>query len=194
MDKKYESLTIQNAFVLSKVMLNGRISKKLMEKLTENKIYKVSLDTNPWVKSVEGNEGIAVKLYMADLEQNIQDVELYVSDRDLFNRREAVYRFAEQCREVPDLRLQGSLQRIFVCATADTIGTVKDEDLKAFLCYVMNSEDKRSNLVKMLDDEVRRVKRNSVYAKEYRSRQQKKMEICQLEYARLQQGKKGNRK
>ena len=44
MDRGYENLTIQDAFILSKVMANVKTAKRLMELLTGQKIYKIQYE------------------------------------------------------------------------------------------------------------------------------------------------------
>lgn len=184
MDRGYESLTIQDAFIISKVMANVKTAKRLMELLTGQKIYKIQYEKNNIVECVEGTKGISVELHMADAKQSVWKTELYLATRDVFKEGRAVYHFREQCYEVPRLELPGGVHRIFVCATKESAETVKDEGMKAFLHYMLHPEEKGSNLVKMLEDEVKRIKANSIYEKEYRQMRYEETETSQREYAR----------
>ncbi len=184
MDRGYENLTIQDAFILSKVMANVKTAKRLMELLTGQKIYKIQYEKNNIVECIEGTKGISVELHMANAGQSVWKTELYLATRDVFKEGQAVYRFRERCNEVPRLELPGGVHRIFVCATQETTEMVKDEGMKAFLNYMLNPEEKGSNLVKMLDDEVKRIKANRTYEKEYRQMRYEETEASQREYAR----------
>lgn len=187
MDRGYESLTIQDAFILSKVMANVKTAKRLMELLTGQKIYKIQYDKNNIVECVAGTKGISVELHMADAGQSVWKTELYLVARDIFKEGRAVYHFRERCDGVPRLELPGGIHRIFVCATKESTETVKDEGLKAFLNYMLNPEERGSNLVKMLDDEVKRIKANRTYEKEYRQMRYEETEANQRDFARQMQ-------
>lgn len=187
MDRGYESLTIQDAFILSKIMANVKTAKRLMELLTGQKIYKIQYDKNNIVECVAGTKGISVELHMADAKQSVWKTELYLATRDVFKEGRAVYHFRERCGEVLRLELPGGIHRIFVCATKESTEIVKDEGLKAFLNYMLNSEERGSNLVKMLDDEVKRIKANRTYEKEYRQMRYEETEANQRDFARQMQ-------
>lgn len=187
MDRGYESLTIQDAFILSKVMANAKTAKRLMELLTGQKIYKIQYDKNNIVECVAGTKGISVELHMADAKQSVWKTELYLVARDVFKEGREVYHFRERCDGMTRLELPGGIHRIFVCATKESTETVKDEGLKAFLNYMLNSEERKSNLVKMLDDEVKRIKANRTYEKEYRQMRYEKTEANQRDFARQMQ-------
>ena len=187
MDRGYESLTIQDAFILSKIMANVKTAKRLMELLTGQKIYKIQYDKNNIVECVAGTKGISVELHMADAGQSVWKTELYLVARDIFKEGRAVYHFRERCDGVPRLELPGGIHRIFVCATKESTETVKDEGLKAFLNYMLNPEERGSNLVKMLDDEVKRIKANRTYEKEYRQMRYEETEANQRDFARQMQ-------
>lgn len=187
MDRGYESLTIQDAFILSKVMANVKTAKRLMELLTGQKIYKIQYDKNNIVECVAETKGISVELHMADAKQSVWKTELYLATRDVFKEGRAVYHFRERCDGVTRLELPGGVHRFFVCATKESTETVKDEELKAFLNYMLNSEERKSNLVKMLDDEVKRIKANRTYEKEYRQMRYEETEASQRDFARQMQ-------
>lgn len=187
MDLGYESLTIQDAFILSKVMANVKTAKRLMELLTGQKIYKIQYDKNNIVECVAGTKGISVELHMADAKQSVWKTELYLATRDVFKEGRAVYHFRERCDGVTRLELPGGIHRIFVCATKESTEIVKDEGLKAFLNYMLNPEERGSNLVKMLDDEVKRIKANRTYEKEYRQMRYEETEANQRDFARQMQ-------
>lgn len=187
MDRGYESLTIQDAFILSKIMANVKTAKRLMELLTGQKIYKIQYDKNNIVECVAGTKGISVELHMADAGQSVWKTELYLVARDIFKEGRAVYHFRERCDGVTRLELPGGIHRIFVCATKESTETVKDEGLKAFLNYMLNPEERGSNLVKMLDDEVKRIKANRTYEKEYRQMRYEETEVNQRDFARQMQ-------
>ena len=187
MDRGYESLTIQDAFILSKIMANVKTAKRLMELLTGQKIYKIQYDKNNIVECVVGTKGISVELHMADAKQSVWKTELYLATRDVFKEGRAVYHFRERCGEVPRLELPGGVHRFFVCATKESTEIVKDEGLKAFLNYMLNPEERGSNLVKMLDDAVKRIKANRTYEKEYRQMRYEETEANQRDFARQMQ-------
>lgn len=187
MDRGYESLTIQDAFILSKIMANAKTAKRLMELLTGQKIYKIQYDKNNIVECVAGTKGISVELHMADAGQSVWKTELYLVARDIFKEGRTVYHFRERCDGVKRLELPGGIHRIFVCATKESAETVKDEELKAFLNYMLNSEERKSSLVKMLDDEVKRIKANRTYEKEYRQMRYEETEANQRDFARQMQ-------
>ena len=187
MDRGYESLTIQDVFILSKMMANVKTAKRLMELLTGQKIYKIQYDKNNIVECIEGTKGISVELHMADAGQSVWKTELYLVARDIFKEGRTVYHFRERCDGVTRLELPGGMHRIFVCATKDTAEMVNDEGLKAFLNYMLNSEERGSNLVKMLDDEVKRIKANRTYEKEYRQMRYEETEASQRDFARQMQ-------
>ncbi len=187
MDKKYENLTICDAFILSKVMTNVKIAKRLMEKLTGRKIYKIEYEKNNIVEYGNEKRGISMVLYLADPTQSVRKTELYIGAEDTFGKGRAIYQFSERCNGVPGLELVDGISRIFVCATEESVDSVKDESLKAFLKYVTNPQERQSNFAKMLEDEVRRIKHNSVYEKEYRQLQHNEAEASQHAYAKAMQ-------
>lgn len=187
MDKKYENLTMCDAFMLSKVMANVKIAKRLMEKLTGTKIYKIEYEKNNIVEYGDKNGGISMVLHLADAVQSVRKIELYIVTEDIFGKGRAIYQFSERCNGVPGLELSGGISRIFVCATKESADGVKDEGLKAFLLYVLNPQERQSNLTKMLEDEVRRIKHNSAYEKEYRQLQHNEAEASQRAYAKAMQ-------
>ena len=187
MDRGYESLTVQDAFILSKIMANAKTAKRLMKLLTGQKIYKIQYDKNSIVECVAGTKGISVELHMADAGQSVWKTELYLVARDIFKEGRTVYHFRERCDGVTRLELPGGIHRIFVCATKESAETVKDEELKVFLNYMLNSEERGSNLVKMLDDEVKRIKANRTYEKEYRQLRYEETEANQRDFARQMQ-------
>ena len=187
MDRGYESLTIQDAFILSKIMANAKTAKRLMELLTGQKIYKIQYDKKNIVECVAGTKGISAELHMADAGQSVWKAELYLVTRDVFKEGRALYHFRERCDGVSRLELPGGVHRFFVCATKELAETVKDEELKAFLNYMLNSEERKSNLVKMLDDEVKRIKANRTYEKEYRQMRYEETEANQRDFARQMQ-------
>lgn len=189
MDKKFEDLTIKDVFVLSKVMTNLKLARRLMEKLTGDKVHHVSLESKNIIEREDGSKGVFMELHICDIAQSVQRVELYVKTEDVFKKGCAVYHFAEQCEEIPGLRLQNGVHRIFVCATPEAAEAVRDLELKALLYYILDSKDRRTNLTKMLDDEVRRIKTNFIYEKEYRRLQCEETEASQRAYAEYRQGK-----
>lgn len=187
MDRGYESLAIQDAFILSKVMANVKTAKRLMELLTGQKIYKIQYEKNNIVECVEGTKGISVELHMVDAKQSVWKTELYLATRDVFKEGRTVYHFRERCDGVSRLELPGGIHRIFVCATKETAEMVNDEGIRAFLNYMLNPEERGSNLVKMLDDEVKRIKANRTYEKEYRQMRYEETEASQRDFARQMQ-------
>ena len=135
MDRGYESLTIQDAFILSKIMANAKTAKRLMELLTGQKIYRVQYDKNNIVECVVGTKGISVELHMADAGQSVWKTELYLVARDIFKEGRTVYHFRERCDGVTRLELPGGIHRIFVCATKESAETVKDDLCSAVSNY-----------------------------------------------------------
>ena len=189
MNKKFADLTICDAFLLSKIMRNERVAKRFLEKITNMKVYKIDADKNNTVEYREGTNGIRLTVHIANVLKSIWKVELYILKEDIFGQGKSIYHFAEQCRGIPTLELQKGAHRIFICATPETLEKTGDAELQALVAYILNCEEKRSNLTKMLDDEVRRVKHNSIYVKEYQRIQQEAVEASQREYARRRQGK-----
>jgi len=187
MDRGYESLTIQDAFILSKIMANVKTAKRLMELLTGQKIYKIQYEKNNIVECVVGTKGISVELHMADAKQSVWKAELCIANRDVYKEWRVGYQFRDRSSDVPRLELPGGIHRIFVCATKESTEIVKDEGLKAFLNYMLNPEERGSNLVKMLDDEVKRIKANRTYEKEYRQMRYEETEANQRDFARQMQ-------
>ena len=190
MDNKFTDLTIREPFILSKIMQNERLARRLMEKLTGNTIFKVSCNQKYFVTHVRGCDGIVVELHLANLEQSVWRTELYITNRDVFGKGRPVYHFTERCREFPLLQLTEGMHRIFVCATEETIAMAKSEELKAILYYVMDADDRRSNFTKMLEDELNRIKRNPANAKVYRLMKWEETEAEQNAYAMKQRGRK----
>ncbi|MBQ7766611.1 MAG: hypothetical protein IJ397_07210 [Lachnospiraceae bacterium] len=189
MNKKFAELTVCDAFLLSKIMQNERVAKRFLEKITNVKVYKIDADKNNTVEYREGTNGIKLTVHIANVLKSIWKVELYILKEDIFGQGKSIYHFTEQCRGIPTLELQKGTHRIFICATQETLEKTGDAELQALVVYILNCEEKRSNLTKMLDDEVRRVKHNSIYVKEYQRMQQNDMEASQREFARRHQGK-----
>lgn len=189
MNKKFADLAICDAFLLSQIMRNERVAKRFLEKITKVKVYKIDADKNNITEYGEGVNGIRLTVHIADILKSIWQMELYILKEDIFGKKKGVYHFTEQCRGIPALELQAGVHRIFICATPEISEAVADAELQALMAYILNHEEKRSNLVKMLDDEVCRVKNNSIYVKEYQRIQQEAVEASQREYARRRQGK-----
>ncbi len=189
MNQKYESLTIRDAFVLSKVVVNFKIAKKLMERLAGGRIHHISLEKKNIVEGSDGYKGICMELHFGDADRSVQRVELYLATKDIFKEGQAVYHFTETCKEVPALRLRNGVEKIYVCATSETAENASDPELQALLYYLLDAKDKRTNFIKMLDDEVGRVKSNSIYLNEYRRLQCEETEASQRAYAEYRQGR-----
>lgn len=190
MDNKFADLTICEPFMLSKMMQNERLARRLMEKLTGNTIYKVSCNQKYFITHARGCDGIVVELHLANLEQSVWRTELYITNRDVFGKGRPIYHFTERCREFPLLQLEEGMHRIFVCATEETVAMAKNEELKAILYYVLNADDRRSNLAKMLADELGRIKRNPTNAKLYRLMKWEETEAEQVAYAMRQKDRR----
>lgn len=192
MDRKFEQLTMKDAFVLSKVMGNYKLARRLLEKLAGSKIRNIRHPKNNIVVRSDGTQGIRLEMHVFDEETKVQFVNLFIYTEDVFDGGRGIYRFEEQCVEIPGLTLESGEKRIFVCATPQTAEQEENEDIKAFLYYIMNPRDKRNNFVRMMDDEVRRVLHNSLYKKEYQRLLQEETEESQRIYARSRNLSKSN--
>lgn len=192
MDRKFEHLTMKDAFMLSKVMGNYKLARRLLEKLTGSKIKNILHPKKNIVMRSDGTKGIRLEIHVFDEKTTVQFVNLFMYTEDIFGGGRGVYRFEEQCLEIPGLTLESGEKQIFVCATIQAAEQEENEDIRAFLFYIMNPTDKRNNFVKMLDDEVRRVRHNSLYKKEYQRLLQEETEENQRIFARNRQWGKSN--
>lgn len=192
MEKKYETLTIMDAFMLSKVLMNQRLARHFMEKLTGMKIRHIVYPVKNIVERRDGTKGVYMELHLNDKERSVCSVQLFLCETDLFRAGLPVYHFENRCEEIPELTLDGGLHRIFVCLTEDIEKTEVDEEVKAFLYYMKDSQDKRTNHIKMLDSEVYRVRTNIQFRKEYEAIQREETEAKQKAYAQAKRD--GNKK
>lgn len=183
MEHKFEHLTIMDAYIFGKVVKNSKIAKRFMEKLIGKRIHHVVSPKQNSVYRKDGLQGICVEVHMADEQRTVQMVQIYLCAEDIFGHKKGVYRFVSKCEELPELILKECRQEIFVCATVEPENTTLGEDIKAFLEYMKNPKIQRNNLVKMLDDEVRRIKTNALYKKEYAALQREKTERQQRDFA-----------
>lgn len=184
MDRKLEQLTLKDAFMLSKVMKNYKLARRLLETLTGYKIKNILHPKNTIVTRDDGMQGIRLEMHVFDEKTKVQFVNLFIYTEDIFGEGRSVYLFEERCVEIPELTLEHGERRVFVCATSQTAEQEANENVKALLYYIMNPKDKRNNFARMLDDEVRRVQHNSLYKKEYQRLLQEKTEENQRIYAR----------
>lgn len=183
MEKKYEQLEITDAFIFSKVMNNYKLARRLVEKLMGKYIKNIVCPKNNIVVYSDGKKGISLEVKGFDEGNEVWNVRIFLCKEDIFGAGKSVYRFEEQCTDVPELILENGRKQIFVCAIPQTAEKEENEDIKAFLYYLMNSSDKRNNFARMLDDEVRRVRANVTYKKEYRNLLQAETEMNQRIYA-----------
>lgn len=183
MEKKYEQLTIMDAFILSKVLENQRLARHLMEKLTGMKIRHIVYPSRNIVERRDGTKGVYMEIHIRDKERSVCSVQLFLCEKDVFRAGLHVYHFENRCEEIPELTLEGGLHRIFVCLTEDLDKEGEDEEIKALLYYMKDAADRRTNHIKMLDNEVQRVKRNIQFRKEYEELLREETEAQQRAYA-----------
>lgn len=191
MDRKYEQLTIMDVFILGKVLENMKLGRRLMEKLTGRKIRYIVYPKNNIISRRDGTQGIYMEIHIHEEARKVQNVRLFLCGEDKFRFGCPIYRFEDRCKELPQLKLDGGLLQIFVAYTDKLEEQVQDEDVRAFLYYMKNPKDKRTNFVKMLDDEVRRIKMNKLFKKEYEAMQREETEMQQRAYAQAR--KKGKK-
>lgn len=183
MDRKFEQLAISDAFILSKVMRHYKLAKRLLESLLECKIKDIVHPQNNIVERDDGKKGICLEVHTSERKSKILLLHLFLYEEDIFGAGRGVYRFAEQCMEDPGIKLDKEFMQIFVCATTETAEQEKNAEVQAFLYYLMNPREKRNNHIKMLHDELRRVRENILYKKEYRRYVQEETEESQRLYA-----------
>lgn len=183
MEKKYEQLTIMDAFVLSKVLLNQRLARHFMEKFTGLRIRHIVYPDKNIVERRDGTKGVYMELHLHNKERSVCSVQLFLCEKDLFRAGLSIYHFKNRCEEIPELTLDGGLHRIFICITEDPERGEPDDEVKAFLYYMKDASDKRTNHVKMLDSEVCRVKTNVQFRKEYEAIVREETEARQRAYA-----------
>lgn len=184
MDRMFEQLTVFDAFMLSKVMGNHKLAKRLLEPLIGCKIRDVICPQCSIVERDDGKKGICLEVSTFSEKSKRIMIHLFLYTEDIFGAGRGVYRFEEQCVEEPGIVLDKGFMQIFVCATAGTAGKETNEEIKAFLYYLVNPGERRNNCIKMLNDELRRVRQNSQYKKEYRHYMQEETEASQRRYAR----------
>ncbi len=192
MEKKYEQLTVMDAFILSKVLENQRLARHLMEKLTGMKIRHIVYPPKNIVERRDGTKGVYMEMHLHNPERSVCSVQLFLCEKDIFRYGLHVYHFVNRCEEIPVLTLDGGLHRIFVCLSDDLEEEGGDEEIKALLHYMKDAADRRTNHIKMLDSEVRRVRQNIQFRKEYEELIREKTEIQQRVYAETKRG--GNKK
>ncbi len=183
MDRKFEQLTILDAFMLSKVMGNYKLAKRLFEPLTGCKIKDIVYPKNNIVERDNGKKGICLEVHTLNGRSKKLLIQLFIYTEDIFDAGRGVYRFEEQCVEEPGIKLDKGSMQIFICATPEAAEKETNEDVQAFLYYLMNPGDKRNNYIKMINDELRRVRMNTMYKKEYRRYLQEETEASQRLYA-----------
>lgn len=184
MDKKFNELTISDAFILSKVMENYKVARRLMELLTGEKIVRIVYPKKNIICRKDGRKGICMELHRDDAQRSVQNIQLFFCEEDIFCGGYPIYRFEERCVQLPDIILKEGVVLLFVCVTKEPDKEDKNAGVSALAHYIKDSGDKRNNFIKMLDDEVRRVKSNPVYKKEYEALIRDETEQSQKAYAR----------
>lgn len=191
MNRKFDQLTIMDAFIMEKVLGNVKIGRRFMKHLIGKRIHHIVCPKNNIVKQKDGTTGVFVEIYISGKEKRVINVTLYLCREDKFGRGCPVYCFEEICKEAPDLKPIESAQQIYIVPTDNLEDKQLDEEIKAFLYYIKNPKDKRTNLIKMIDDEVRRIKMNKLFKKEYEEQQREETEKQQRIYAEIcKRGKK----
>ncbi len=182
MDKKFEQLTVTDAFLLGKVMNNHKIAVRLLGKLLGQKIHHIeNLGNNIYCRKA-GKQGVRLMLHMADEVRSVREVKLYLCDEDIFGKNRGVYCFVCRCDEA-DLILKDEAMHIFVCAFEGGAADELDKDIVDFINYMQNGNSEKNNFTKMIDDEVRRLRRNSAFRKEYEALQRAETERMQKKFA-----------
>lgn len=184
MDRMFEQLTVFDAFMLSKVMGNHKLAKRLLEPLIGCKVKDVVCVGRNIVERDDGKKGICLEVSTFGGKSKKMMLHLFLYAEDIFGAGRGVYRFEEQCVEEPGIVLDKGFMQIFVCATAETAEKERNEEIQAFLYYLLNPGEKRNNCIKMLNDELRRVRQNTQYKKEFRHYIQEETEASQRHYAR----------
>ncbi len=184
MDRMFEQLTVFDAFMLSKVMGNYKLAKRLLEPLIGCKIKDIICEGSGIVERSGGKKGICLEVSTFDGKSKNMMIHLFLYTEDIFGAGRGVYRFEEQCVEEPGIVLDKGFMQIFVCATAETAEKERSDEVKAFLYYLINPGERRNNCIKMLNDELRRVRQNVQYKKEYRQYIQEETEASQRRYAK----------
>lgn len=89
---------------------------------------------------------------------------IFICDYDAFNLERHIYTFTNTCKEYPSLELNDETIKIIL----NTKGTLDDvnDDIKEFLAY-MGGAEPNSELTRMLDNEVKAVKSNDKWRREY---------------------------
>ena len=184
MGKKFEQLTITDAYMLGKVLENQKIARRLLEKLIHKKIrYTVSHKRNI-VRRHNGMQGIYVEAHLAEQEERILGIRIYLCEGDIFGLGRNVYRFANRCEEIPELLLEEGVLTIFICA-AEKEEEEKSEDIRAFLRYLARVDAGKNNFIRMIEEEIHRVKSNPLFKKEYLEIQREETEQKQRAYAQM---------
>lgn len=188
MEKKRNEMSITDVYVLAKVMENVKIAKRLMEQLTGQRIYDIEYPKEKIVRRHDGSQGIQMELHFCGEQRKVCRMQLFVCREDIFGRGRSVYHFVQTCVEEPELSMNA--ESIYVCPTEMAEEQKADKDIAALIDYIRNPQERKSNLVKMLDDEVVRIRSNPMFRKEYEAYTRKEMEYLQSEYARLHQRRK----
>lgn len=183
MDRKFEQLNVYDAFMLSKVMGNYKLAKRILEPLTGCKIKNIVCGKNNIVEGIDGKKGICLEAHIFGERSKKVFIHLFLYNEDIFGAGRGVYRFEERCVEEPEIALDKSTMQIFVCATVETAAKETNEEIQALLYYLLNPGERRSNSIKMLNDELRRIQKNTLYQKEYRRYLQEETEANQRIYA-----------
>lgn len=182
MDKKFEQLTVMDAFLLGKVMNNHKIAVRLLGKLMGQKIHHIEGSGNNICHRKDGKKGIRLILHMADEVRSVMEVRLYLCDEDMFGKNGGVYCFVCRCNEA-EVTLKDEAMHIFVCASKELSDEGLDKDIIDFIGYMKSGNPGKNNFTKMIDDEVRRLRRNSAFRKEYEALQRAETERMQKEFA-----------
>ena len=205
MREKWESLTLGNGFIFSKVMLNEQLCKKTIQSLLDippidyiqyidvEKMIDIRIDSKSVRLDVYVNDGgeriFNIEMQVKDTKelrqrsryyQSVTDLDIidkgqnydeiadnyviFVCMEDIFKQGLYRYTFENTCQELPDLKLNDGVRKVFL-NTKGTIGEIS-EDAKGFLDYVEGQVSDNA-FVKELEAEVALVKSNKRWRKEY---------------------------
>ena len=204
-EEKWESLTLGNSFIFSKVMLNEELCKKTIQELLDIPLidYIEYIDVEKTIDIRIDSKSVRLDVYIKDdkgtffnLEMQVRDTKelsqraryyqsitdldmlekgqeydeiadsyiIFLCREDVFKRGLYRYTFENTCQEMPDVKLDDGVRKVFL-NTKGTIGQLS-EDAKGLLDYIEGKKSENT-FVGQLEAEVAVVKSNKKWRAEY---------------------------
>ena len=178
LQKQYQELTFTDDFMFGKVLVNNpEICRRLLEVLLE--IKKIAFpERQKTIEILSDGKGIRLDVYVDDENGTIYNIEMQTKVKKELPKRSRYYQgmidmnLIERGAKYKELKLSFV---IFICLN-DPFGYGLPEDLAALLQY-LKGKIVENELVRMIDNEVEKVKKREEWEVEYMTSYLRDMDI-----------------